>query len=217
MPLDPDAATLVLAALDDDHTAFDKAAIRIGFSHIAKAARGPTEANLIAVIETVKATTAAKTEHLELLTQIEEAALAKIEGRIAPADMRHVSIIKTAVAAADRGEAVHAGVYRQSDILAAQRYHAGAIRKDDETPQRANARAWSTPEGQALRKALATATPDSPIEVMKSTVGEATAEVHRRALALQAASGHSIQKARTIVRGQDAELARRESAEGRAA
>ncbi len=218
MALEADTALVVRAFQTGDEATFDKAALTVGLTHIAKSMRGPTTADVLAAIETRKALTTASTELVELLqSQLQEAEMAKTEGRISPADQRHATVIKTATAYAERGEAVREGVFKQSDIMAAQRFHAGQIRKDGETPAQVNARAWTTPDGQALRKALRTATPDAPIEVMKSTVGEATAEVHRRALALQAASGHSIQKARTIVRGLDADLARRESAEGRAA
>lgn len=225
MPLDPDTATLVQAYQTGDRATFNKAIAYIAVKHfssayraeITKATRGSTVADLIKVIETTKALTAATTKLADLNHQLQETQLATTEDRIKPADQRHATIIKVALTAAEQGKPVHNGLYRQSEILAAQRFHAGQIRLDGETDRQVNARAWSTPEGQALRKALATAVADAPIEVMKSTVGEATAEVQRRAEAIRKAAGHTIEKARTIVRSQDPDLARREAAESRGA
>jgi hypothetical protein len=118
-------------------------------------------------------------------------------------------IVKSAVHDPARAGAI----FKASELLGAQRHHAAEIRLQGETEVQCRARAWTTPEGRALRKALETAEPDKPIEVLKVTRGEAFAEIERRAVAIQKAAGHSIQRARTIVRSQDTALAKREQIE----
>lgn len=129
-------------------------------------------------------------------------------------------IMKSALANPDHA----ARIYDKGEIMKAQRAHAREIQTAGETMAKANARAWTTPEGLALRKAFdAAECPPGFFAAIAKVAPKpkgAAAEIESKAQAEMAArptAFGSINAARAWVRRHVPDLAAKEREESLAA